>query len=215
MVYLMLKEYQISHLSSRDSYQTQKIIPATKAGKLANGFERGKGTIVHAVQSLAPYVERALCGSAPKVQWIAREGASVTCQKCLKKLGSRPLGLDLAFVFLVLFAQNAPAEQAVECKEGIRAFNVAHAPVQIGVWVHDNAADPVVRAPKGHKQSSKAQAASMAAIRTCIKTGALGAFVYMNNQDGPGGKVCQVTNLDSMSAVCSPNEARVVFKAVK
>ena len=130
---------------------------------------------------------------------------------------SRPnwVSAIVATLAMVLFAQNAPAEQAVECKEGIRAFNVAHAPVQIGVWVHDNAADPVVRAPKGHKQSSKAQAASMAALRTCIKTGALGAFVYMNNQDGPGGKVCQVTNLDSMSAVCSPNEARVVFKAVK
>lgn len=195
--------------------KTPTFTSATKAGKLANGFERGKGTIVHAVQSVAPYVERALCGSAPKVQWIAREGASVTCQKCLKKLASHSLVSAIAFLFLVLFAPFSHAEQAVECKEAIRAFNKTHGPAQLGVWVHDNAADPVLRLPKGHKQSASAQAAAMGAIRTCIKTGAMGAFVYMSNEDGPGGKVCQILNVEAMSATCSPNEAKVVFKAVK
>lgn len=118
-------------------------------------------------------------------------------------------------ILSVLFALGARAEQAVECKEAIRAFNKTHGPALIGVWVHDNAADPVLRLPKGHKQSAGAQAAAMSAIRTCIKTGAMGAFVYMSAADGPGGKVCQILNVETMSATCSPNEARVVFKAVK
>lgn len=121
----------------------------------------------------------------------------------------------ILLILSVLFALGAQAEQAVECKEAIRAFNKTHGPALIGVWVHDNAADPVLRLPKGHKQSAGAQAAAMAAIRTCIKTGAMGAFVYMSTQDGPGGKVCQIINVESMAATCSPNEARVVFKAVK
>lgn len=121
----------------------------------------------------------------------------------------------ILLILSVLFAPSAFAEQAVECKEAIRAFNKTHGPAQLGVWVHDNAADPVLRLPKGHKQSAAAQAAAMGAIRTCIKTGAMGAFVYMSAADGPGGKVCQILNVETMSATCSPNEARVVFKAVK
>lgn len=121
----------------------------------------------------------------------------------------------ILLILSVLFAPLAFADQAVECKEAIRAFNKTHGPALIGVWVHDNAADPVLRLPKGHKQSAAAQAAAMGAIRTCIKTGAMGAFVYMSAADGAGGKVCQILNVETMSATCSPNEARVVFKAVK
>lgn len=121
----------------------------------------------------------------------------------------------VATLALVLFAHGAHAEQAVECKEAIRAFNKTHGPAQLGVWVHDNAADPVLRLPKGYKQPAAAQAAAMGAIRVCIKTKAMGGFVYMSPEDGPGGKVCEIINVESMAASCSPNEARVVFKAVK
>jgi hypothetical protein len=116
----------------------------------------------------------------------------------------------------VLFALSARAEQAAECKEAIRSFNAAHAPAEIGVYVHDGQADPVIRAPKGHKQSSAAQAASMGAVRVCIKTGALSGFVYMvPKEGGSGGKRCDIMNVNTMAATCSPNDAKVVFKAVK
>lgn len=149
--------------------------------------------------------------------WVNCKACDSTLVLRSKNRVSRPNWMRalISVLALVLFAPQVKAEQAVECKEAIRAFNRIHAPTEIGVWVHDNAADPVVRSPKGHKQSSAAQAASMGALRVCIKTGALGRFVYMSNQDGPGGKVCQIISADSMSATCSPNEARVVFKAVK
>lgn len=60
--------------------------PAIKAGKLANGAERGKGAVVHACHGPEPYLEKALCGEAPKIQWSVRRGAAVTCAKCLKRL---------------------------------------------------------------------------------------------------------------------------------
>lgn len=55
---------------------------AVKAGKLANGYERDKGKIVHIVES-----GDALCGTPrPKNQWSYRELGEATCPKCIKKL---------------------------------------------------------------------------------------------------------------------------------
>lgn len=56
---------------------------AIKAGKLANGFERGKGTVVHAIESDLPY---SVCGTRPANQWIQRDDLVVNCKRCLKKL---------------------------------------------------------------------------------------------------------------------------------
>jgi hypothetical protein len=60
-------------------YMIYKVI---KAGKLANGFERGKGSIVHLSKS--SYYGPALCGAVPAIQWIERNEREVTCAKCLK-----------------------------------------------------------------------------------------------------------------------------------
>lgn len=53
-----------------------------KAGKLANGAEKGKGSIVHLSES--DYCGPALCGATPKIQWVARPEKEVSCTKCIK-----------------------------------------------------------------------------------------------------------------------------------
>lgn len=60
--------------------------PAVKAGKLANGAERGKGKVVHMVPSDYPVMEKALCGDQPKISWTIRENSVITCKKCLKMM---------------------------------------------------------------------------------------------------------------------------------
>lgn len=57
-----------------------------KNGRLANGYERGKGGLVHAVDDDNSYAGKALCGTAPSVSWSDRPNLKVTCSKCLKKL---------------------------------------------------------------------------------------------------------------------------------
>lgn len=64
---------------------------AIKAGRLANGFERGKGKIVHAVDSLSPMYEYSICGTKPAVQWIEKD-ETITCKKCLKLLKKSHFG---------------------------------------------------------------------------------------------------------------------------
>ena len=58
-----------------------------KPGKCANGNERDGGTIYHGVlgQRGRPGLV-ALCGSEPAHEWSVHEGASVTCERCLKRL---------------------------------------------------------------------------------------------------------------------------------
>jgi len=55
-----------------------------KAGKLANGAERGKGKIVHLVPDENSYAYKSLCGEVPAIQWSDRPDLNVTCKKCLK-----------------------------------------------------------------------------------------------------------------------------------
>jgi hypothetical protein len=47
----------------------EKIWKTRKAGKLANGWERGKGKTVHAVMSEdePDYFDKAVCGANPKI----------------------------------------------------------------------------------------------------------------------------------------------------
>jgi hypothetical protein len=70
----------------------EKIWKTRKAGKLANGWERGKGKPVHAVisEDEPDYFNKAVCGLNPKISWtILDDTAEVTCPQCLKKLKSR------------------------------------------------------------------------------------------------------------------------------
>jgi len=59
------------------------MFKVVKAGKLANGAEKGKGLIVHL--SEYSYYGPALCGAIPAIQWNERPEKEVTCKKCLKR----------------------------------------------------------------------------------------------------------------------------------
>jgi hypothetical protein len=76
-----------------------QYLPLRRAGKLANGWERGKGSITHAVpQERALYGGSALCGIRPAISWTGnampdcvgwRDAAlreEITCPKCRRML---------------------------------------------------------------------------------------------------------------------------------
>jgi hypothetical protein len=72
-----------------------KFTPAVKAGPLANGFERGKGRVVHAINlqydGTFDGLVASLCGDRPAICWSERYDAEITCKKCLKKLNKETL----------------------------------------------------------------------------------------------------------------------------
>lgn len=58
--------------------------PAMLTGRCANGYERGKGSVIHAVQS-GDSSHKALCGrkhGARSAGWSVRFGAQLTCPRC-------------------------------------------------------------------------------------------------------------------------------------
>jgi len=60
--------------------------PRTKAGRCANGSERDRGKVAHAV---APNAWRALCGTEPgrtSAGWSQWKAEAVTCPRCARKL---------------------------------------------------------------------------------------------------------------------------------
>lgn len=71
------------------------ILPATLAGRCANGHERDQGRVVHAVPAMqhkpddiACYA-RSLCGKthgARSAGWVPRPDLQVTCPACQKKI---------------------------------------------------------------------------------------------------------------------------------
>jgi hypothetical protein len=69
-----------------------RVVPmkyGVKAGKLASGAERGKGSVVHAIDTDSDlYLQEALCGARPKIQWSER-GGQTTCSKCILELGAK------------------------------------------------------------------------------------------------------------------------------
>ena len=71
------------------------IIPATLAGRCANGNERDSGRVVHAVECSENHLgqvsfnAKSLCGKtygAKSAGWSDRRDLAVNCQKCLKKM---------------------------------------------------------------------------------------------------------------------------------
>jgi hypothetical protein len=60
---------------------TIAIEPRMKAGPLRNGWERGHGSVFHAVP---------VGGSDNADAWSSHLGAKVTCPRCLKKLAKNP-----------------------------------------------------------------------------------------------------------------------------
>ena len=56
-------------------------------GRLANGAERDKGRLIHAVPPRGP----ALCGAdygRMSIGWQSAENAEITCSRCLKRIAS-------------------------------------------------------------------------------------------------------------------------------
>ena len=73
-------------------------LPASLAGRCANGYERGQGVRVHAVphsQELERNgyaIQRAVCGAKPgprSAGWIYSGMRPVTCHKCVMAQGSK------------------------------------------------------------------------------------------------------------------------------
>jgi hypothetical protein len=69
---------------------TIAIEPRMKAGPLRNGWERGHGSVFHAVPVGGSDNADALCGTYPSIMWSSHLGAKVTCPRCLKKLAKNP-----------------------------------------------------------------------------------------------------------------------------
>jgi hypothetical protein len=71
-------------------------IPATLAGRCANGNERDQGRVVHAVPADATgkniaYYARSLCGKthgARSAGWVPRPDLLITCARCRKLQGA-------------------------------------------------------------------------------------------------------------------------------
>jgi hypothetical protein len=71
-------------------------MPATLAGRCANGYERGQGQVVHGVmcgerevKSGINFYARSLCDKthgARSAGWANRPDLAVTCPKCLKAI---------------------------------------------------------------------------------------------------------------------------------
>ena len=79
------------------------ILPATLAGRCANGYERGQGRVVHGVQctereqqfGITAYAQ-SMCGKthgARSAGWCSREDLAVTCPRCLKLIAASGLPL--------------------------------------------------------------------------------------------------------------------------
>ena len=71
------------------------IIAAALAGRCANGYERGRGQVIHLLPSEdgfnIAYYARSLCGKthgARSAGWSARVMQPVTCPACKKKAGA-------------------------------------------------------------------------------------------------------------------------------
>ncbi len=58
-----------------------KYIGAVKNGKLANGFERDKGRVIHIIEGGG-----SLCGARPVNGWSERHIKEASCNRCIAKL---------------------------------------------------------------------------------------------------------------------------------
>lgn len=67
-----------------------KFEPRQMTGKCANGAERDRGKLYHAVQATGGPFAKSVCGSVPGHRygsgWSATIGEAVTCVRCIAKL---------------------------------------------------------------------------------------------------------------------------------
>jgi len=64
---------------------TQQIAKAVKPGRLANGNERGGGSVIHLIPSPSSEKVKSLCGTQPRLWWSSPNGQKRVCQKCARK----------------------------------------------------------------------------------------------------------------------------------
>ena len=70
------------------------VYPASLSGRCANGFERGTGALIHAIDYGAVRLDDyftgpAVCGAKPGRRssgWSIRYPGAITCRRCLKRL---------------------------------------------------------------------------------------------------------------------------------
>lgn len=60
----------------------ERVIHCIKAGRLSNGWELGKGSIVHLARESYPCTMTAICGAEAKIMMVEVD-APVTCKRCL------------------------------------------------------------------------------------------------------------------------------------
>ncbi len=61
-----------------------------KAGKLANGFERDRGKVIHALPTnFEIYDGPAVCGAQPKITWNYKLQYQINCPKCRKLIHAK------------------------------------------------------------------------------------------------------------------------------
>lgn len=86
-------------MENTSTVEKKKPIPATLAGRCANGYERDAGRVVHAVMAsekeqrlgINAYA-RSLCGKThgPRsAGWSSNLEAEINCPKCIKALGNQ------------------------------------------------------------------------------------------------------------------------------
>jgi hypothetical protein len=75
-------------MSKANDSSAEQFIPLKKAGGLRNGYERGRGSVYHAVPATHYDTTKALCGASPRIMWASRPGDAVTCPRCLKRMQS-------------------------------------------------------------------------------------------------------------------------------
>jgi hypothetical protein len=82
------------------------IIPASLAGRCANGHERDKGQVVHAVVGLenhhgqVTFTAKSLCGKtygARSAGWTDSRHLAINCPKCLKKMPPPKVVIELGY----------------------------------------------------------------------------------------------------------------------
>jgi hypothetical protein len=81
-------------MSIEQQLESKTVVPATMLGRCANGYEGGKGEVIHSVEVTTHELEMgidsyrlSLCGKthgARSAGWSMCSGMAVTCAKCLK-----------------------------------------------------------------------------------------------------------------------------------
>lgn len=84
---IAVEPVELCDLHARGNGATRPVHEArVTAGNCADGSERGRGSVRHAVPRGRGYNRAAVCGARPRVQWDSRIFEVVTCKRCCERL---------------------------------------------------------------------------------------------------------------------------------